>query len=57
MLVFPSGAKVFDPTGLLKGTYADGRRTIVFSSLSDFLSKREPFKAIIINWLSKVERL
>ena len=33
MLVFPSGAKVNDTSGLLEGDYKDGRRLAIFSAL------------------------
>ena len=33
MLVFPSGAKVKDASGLLEGDYKDGRRFIVFKDV------------------------
>src|SRR5690349_24449652 len=33
MLVFPSGAKVNDTSGLLEGDYKDGRRLTVFKDL------------------------
>ena len=35
MLVFPSGAKVNDTSGLLEGDYTDGRRITVFKDLAD----------------------
>ena len=33
MLVFPSGAKVNDKSGLLEGNYKDGRRITIFKDL------------------------
>ena len=56
MLVFPSGAKVNDTTGFLEGTYADGRRTVVFKDLEDVRSKEEILRNVILKWLSLVER-
>ena len=35
MLVFPSGAKIKDKTGLLQGDYKDGRRIIIFKNMED----------------------
>jgi len=40
-LVFPSGAKVNDTSGLLEGTYADGRPLALFYNLEDVNSKTE----------------
>ncbi|PQJ11236.1 hypothetical protein CJD36_005365 [Flavipsychrobacter stenotrophus] len=47
MLVFPSGAKVNDTTGLLEGDYNDGRRTIIFSDLADVAMKKNALECII----------
>jgi len=54
MLVFPSGAKVEDKSGLLEGDYKDGRRIVVFKDLKDAKSKANSLERIIMNWLSKV---
>lgn len=56
MLVFPSGAKVNDQSGLLQGDYADGRRTVVFENLSDIDAKKEDLQRIIKQWLQLVEK-
>jgi hypothetical protein len=50
-LVFPSGAKVNDTSGLLEGTYADGRRLAHFYSLEDVNSKKEAMQRVIKEWL------
>ena len=55
MLVFPSGAKVKETSGLLEGDYKDGRRTIVFSDLADVKSKEKAMQGIIKNWLKLVD--
>ncbi|MEP7266969.1 MAG: DUF1801 domain-containing protein [Saprospiraceae bacterium] len=55
MLVFPSGAKVNDATGLLTGDFKDGRRIVVFSDLADFMKKEAHLKTIIKEWLILVE--
>ena len=41
MLVFPSGAKVNDKSGLLRGEYKDGRRITIFKDLEDVRSKEK----------------
>jgi hypothetical protein len=56
MLVFPSGAKVNDNSGLLEGNYKDGRRIITFLDLSDIKSKETILKEIILKWLSLVDK-
>jgi len=55
MLVFPSGAKIGDKSGLLEGDYKDGRRTLVFKDLEDVKAKQKDLQAIIKKWLSMVD--
>ena len=56
MLVFPSGEKVKDSSGLLEGDYKDGRRTTVFKDMADVKSKEKKLKSIIKNWLTMVDK-
>lgn len=56
MLVFPSGAKVNDTSGLLTGDYADGRRIVTFEDLEDIKAKEKNLQKIILTWLSLVEK-
>ncbi|MEO8173847.1 MAG: DUF1801 domain-containing protein, partial [Sediminibacterium sp.] len=56
MLVFPSGAKVNDASGLLEGDYKDGRRLIVFKDLEDVKLKEKKLRAIIKKWLKLVDQ-
>src|SRR5271154_7027009 len=55
-LVFPSGAKVKDTSGLLEGDYADGRRLAMFYDLKDVKSKEKALQRIIKKWLSLLDR-
>lgn len=55
-LVFPSGAKVNDTSGLLEGTYADGRRLAHFYSLEDVNSKKEAMQRVIKEWLRLLDK-
>jgi hypothetical protein len=55
MLVFPSGAKVNDNTGLLTGNYADGRRTVVFKDIDDVRAKEAALRHVIKEWLKLVD--
>src|ERR1044071_1791741 len=50
-LVFPSGARVKDKSGLLEGDYQDGRRLALFSSVGDVKSKKTSLQSVIRRWL------
>ena len=56
MLVFPSGAKVNDVSGLLEGDYKDGRRLVVFKDMEDVKLKEKALKKIIKDWLKLVDK-
>lgn len=56
LLVFPSGAKVNDTSGLLEGDYADGRRLIHIKSMDDLKSKQTGIKKVIKDWLALIEK-
>ena len=56
MVVFPSGAKLNDTSGLLTGDYADGRRIAVFKDLDDIKSKADTVKSLIKHWVDLVEK-
>ncbi len=56
MLVFPSGAKVDDTSGLLTGDYADGRRIAVFKDSSDIRAKEHDLLSVLKRWLELVEK-
>ncbi len=56
MLVFPSGAKVKDASGLLEGDYKDGRRLVTFKDLSDVKAKEKTLKKVIKDWLKLVDK-
>lgn len=56
MLVFPSGAKVNDKSGLLEGDYKDGRRTATFKDLADVKLKEENLRSVLKTWLALIER-
>src|SRR5580704_2092725 len=55
-LVFPSGAKVKDASGLLEGDYADGRRLAMLQGSQDVKSKAKSLRAVITKWLSLLEK-
>lgn len=55
MLVFPSGAKVGDDSGLLEGKFTDGRKIATFKDLADVKAKEKDLQNVIKKWLSLVE--
>ncbi|MEO6978690.1 MAG: DUF1801 domain-containing protein [Mucilaginibacter sp.] len=56
MLVFPSGSKITDTTGLLTGDYADGRRIVVFKDMEDVKARKADLQLIIKEWLKLVDK-
>lgn len=55
MLVFPSGAKVNDTSGLLEGDYKDGRRLLIIKDMDDMRAKEKQLQKVIKAWLKLVE--
>ena len=55
MLVFPSGAKVKDDSGLLEGEYKDGRRITIFTDMKDVKSKEKALQKVIKEWIKSVD--
>ena len=55
-LVFPSGAKLNDTSGILEGDYADGRRIACFFSLADVEARRSDLQQLIKTWLSLLDK-
>jgi hypothetical protein len=56
MLVFTTGAKVNDTSGLLEGDFKDGRRTALFTNLADVKSKEQNLKQVIQTWLQLIDQ-
>jgi hypothetical protein len=56
MLVFPSGAKVNDTSGLLEGDYKDGRRLAIFTDMKDVKAKEKNLQIVIKKWLKLVDK-
>ena len=54
-LIFPSGAKVKDTSGLLEGDYADGRRLAMFYDLKDVAAKQKILERTIKKWLTLLD--
>ena len=55
-LVFPSGARVHDKSGLLEGDYADGRRLALFHNMEDVMSKKAALQSVIRRWLETLNK-
>jgi hypothetical protein len=55
-LVFPSGARVNDKSGLLEGDYADGRRLALFHNLEEVMRKQAPLQSVIRKWLEALDK-
>lgn len=56
MLVFPSGAKINDTSGLLEGDYKDGRRITIFKDMDDVKSKEKNLNKVIKQWLKLIDK-
>ena len=55
-LVFPSGAKINDTSGLLEGDYADGRRLALFQNMDEVESKAKALQRAIKRWLTLLDK-
>ncbi|QEM09680.1 DUF1801 domain-containing protein [Mucilaginibacter rubeus] len=55
-LVFPSGAKINDTSGLLSGDYADGRRLAFFHDMEEVAAKEEALKNAVKTWLAILDK-
>ena len=56
LLVFPSGAKVKDTSGLLEGDYKDGRRIAKFQDIKDVKTKEKALQKVLKEWLKLVDK-
>jgi len=56
LLVFPSGAKIDNASGLLTGDYADGRRLVYVKSMEHVQTIAPVLQAAVRGWISKVEK-
>ncbi|MEO6498236.1 MAG: DUF1801 domain-containing protein [Mucilaginibacter sp.] len=54
LLVFPTGARVNDTTGLLEGNYTDGRRLARINSPADLEEKEAALQFVVQQWLQLV---
>lgn len=56
LLVFPTGARIDDASGLLEGKFTDGRKMAKFGSLDEVNNRGEDLKKVIKNWMDTVEK-
>jgi hypothetical protein len=55
-IIFPSGAKVNDKSGLLLGDYADGRRLASFKDLKEVKAREKDLRQVIRTWLKLLDK-
>ena len=55
-LVFPSGARVNDKSGLLEGDYPDGRRIALFRSMREVEARTSDLQRVIKQWLAMLSK-
>lgn len=56
LLIFPTGAVIEDTTGLLEGSYADGRRMVTFKTMDEVKSKGKALQQVINQWILKIDK-
>jgi hypothetical protein len=54
-LVFPSGEKIPDTTGLLEGDYPDGRRMAYFKDMDDVNAKKAALETVVRAWITLMD--
>lgn len=55
-LVFPTGAKIKDTSGILEGDYTDGRRLATFKNMDDVKTKGKHLQKVVQQWLKQVDK-
>lgn len=55
-LVFPSGARVKDKSGLLEGDYPDGRRLALFHDMNEVESRKAALQRLVQEWLVTLDK-
>lgn len=55
-LVFPSGARVKDKSGLLEGDYPDGRRLALFHDMREVQSRKAVLQRVVKQWLITLDK-
>lgn len=55
-LIFLTGAKLNDTSGLLQGDYTDGRKLALFYSLDEVTSKAKTLQKLLKKWVKLVDK-
>ena len=55
-LIFLTGSKLNDTSGLLEGDYADGRRLALFYNMKDVKYREATLKKLIKKWLKLLDK-
>ena len=55
-LIFLSGTRVNDKSGMLQGDYADGRRLALFHNMEEVTSKKARLQSVIRKWLETLDK-
>lgn len=55
LLVFPTGARIADASGLLQGKFSDGRKTVLFHTSEDVQQRSGDLTQVLKQWLDGVK--
>lgn len=55
LLVFPTGARIADASGLLQGKFTDGRKTVLFHTLEEVQQRNGDLTQVLKQWLDGVK--
>lgn len=56
LLVFPTGAKVPDQSGLLEGKFTDGRKVAKFANLDEVKRRSADLKSVVKTWVQFIDK-
>lgn len=56
LLVFPTGKRITDTTGLLEGKFKDTRKIITFTSMEQVEKHADDLQTVIRLWLSTIDK-
>ncbi len=54
-MIFLTGSKLTDKTGILEGDYKDGRRLLSFANIEEVKQKEKAIKVLIKEWIKLVD--
>ena len=56
LLVFPTGGKVPDQSGLLEGKFTDGRKIAKFANLEEVKKRAADLKSVVKTWVQLIDK-